>query len=66
LDQLNAKETSANLRALLDDHTKVEASGEQLKDIFLECILSKARKSLEHLKRYVEIYSDIFYPFYKD
>ena len=52
------------MKALLDDHTKIEASGDQLKEIFLECILSKARKSLEHLKRFVEIYSEIFYPFY--
>lgn len=53
------------MKAMFEDKTKIEASGEQLKDILLECILSKSRKSLEHLKRFIGIYSEIFYPFYK-
>ncbi len=46
---------------------ELEASGERLKEIFFECLLSRARKSIEHLKRSLEyfwadILSDFFQP----
>lgn len=33
--------------------------------ILVECILSKSRKSLEHFKRYLEVYyNEVFKPFF--
>jgi hypothetical protein len=66
LDKLNSKETPAYLKAaLIGDQAKIEASGEQMKEIFLECVISRTRKSLEHLKRFIEIYyNEIFQPFF--
>ena len=41
------------------------ASGEQLKDIFLECVFVRTKKSLEHLKLFVErFYTEIFEPWF--
>lgn len=35
---------------------ELESSGERLKEIFFECLLSRARKSIEHLKRSLEFF----------
>ena len=65
MDRLNSKETPASMRALLQDQAQLQTSGQQLKEIFLECIFSRARKSLEHLKRFVELfYVEIFDPWF--
>mmetsp|Transcript_41287 Transcript_41287/g.39761 ORF Transcript_41287/g.39761 Transcript_41287/m.39761 type:complete len:92 (-) Transcript_41287:646-921(-) len=56
LDKLNAKENQDNLMTFITDSGSIQVGEEHLKVVFLECILSKARKSLEHLKRYTEIY----------
>ncbi|CDW76937.1 cap binding protein [Stylonychia lemnae] len=66
LDKLNSKETPKNLfEALVGEQSKLEATGEQLKEIFLECIMARTKKSLEHLKRFIEIYyHEIIKPFF--
>lgn len=53
-DRLDAKETPAAMRALLfgaEGNTELLASGQVLKEIFMEAVFSRTRKSLEHLKR---------------
>ena len=64
LDKIISKEPPAAIReALFGD--QIEATGEVVKEMFIECILSRARKSLEHLKRFVEIYYvEILQPFF--
>lgn len=53
---MNAKESSENLKTLILDKSKLESSGDQLRVVVLECFLFKTRKSLEHLKKFVESY----------
>jgi hypothetical protein len=58
-DKLASRETPAQLKYfLLDggDEGQLQASGDILKEVFLECILERTRKSLEHLKRAVEAF----------
>lgn len=65
MDRLNSKETPANIRELLMNKSDLQASGQQLKEIFLECVFSRTRKSLEHLKRFVEVfYTEVFEPWF--
>lgn len=52
------------MMALLKDNSKFEQGEEVIKVIFLEAILSKARKSLEHIKKIVGKYSEIIQEFY--
>lgn len=67
MDRLNSKETPPNMKIFLDNASQFESSGVQLKKIFIECILSKSRKSLEHFKRYLEVYyTDVFKPLFLD
>jgi hypothetical protein len=43
----------------------MQASSSELKEIMIEVILFRARKSLEHLKRHIEIYyKEIFEPWF--
>jgi MIF4G like len=64
LDKLNSKETPERIKEFLDSGD-VQSSGQQLRQIYLECILSRTRKSLEHLKRQVEIhYHEIIEPWF--
>ena len=51
--------------AYLSDSTKYDSPQEVMKLIFWECILSRAKKSLEHLKRFVEIYQKVFIKFFR-
>ena len=46
--------------ALLKDPSKFEENTDVVKVIFLEAILSKSRKSLEHLKKIIEKYKEVF------
>ena len=64
LDKITSKEPATAIReALVGD--SVGQPTDLMKEIFVECILSRARKSLEHLKRFVEIYfRDILQPFF--
>lgn len=53
------------MKDFLDESAELQAGGQLLKEIFLECILSRARKSLEHIKRFIEIYyNEIFEPWF--
>lgn len=68
MDRLNAKDTPIALKQQLEgpqSSSALTASGEQLKEIFLECVYQRTRKSLEHLKRFVELfYSEVFEPWF--
>lgn len=64
MDRLSSKEPSDQLMSFLKDSKNFEASDEQIKEIFLECILQRTKKSLEHLKKFVELYQNIFFDFY--
>lgn len=46
--------------ALLNDPSKFESGMDVIKVIFFEAVLSKARKSLEHLKKIIEKYKEVF------
>ena len=49
----------------MQNQGEINASGNLLKEIFLDCIISRTRKSLEHLKRFIEVfYSEIFQPWF--
>lgn len=64
MDKLNAKETGQNLKVFLES-VELTSNGEQLKEILFECIMVRTKKSLEHLKRFIEIYyHDIIKPLY--
>ena len=65
-DLINQKTPPKELReALTGNQSKIESSGEQLKEILLECIVSRTRKSLEHLKRIIEFYyNEVMQPFF--
>jgi len=60
LDRILAKEDPETLLKLLNDRSMVETTGEPLKEMFLECILKKAERSYEHVKRLSDIYMVVF------
>jgi len=65
LDRLNAKDSPSVFKQQLETSSTLTASGEQLKEIFLECMYQRTRKSLEHLKRFVEMfYREVFEPWF--
>ena len=68
MDRLNNKDTPQQLKLQLEgpqSSAALTASGEQLKDIFLECVFVRTKKSLEHLKLFVErFYTEIFEPWF--
>ena len=60
LDKLSQRETPLKVKEFMESGAQVTASGENLKAVFLECLINKARKSLEHIKRTLEyFYTDI-------
>ena len=67
-ERLNQKVTPAEMKAFLDGDEgghELQARGLALKEVFLECVLDRSRKSLEHLKRFVELfYNEIFKPWF--
>jgi hypothetical protein len=64
-DKLQSKEPPHVVRQFLMESSEVQASGQELKAIFLECVFSRARKSLEHVKKSVEVfYNQIFEPWF--
>ena len=68
MDRINNKDTPQQLKAQLEgpqSSSALTASGEQLKDIFLECVYVRTKKSLEHLKLFVEkFYAEFFEPWF--
>lgn len=68
-DRIASRETPEAMKSFLlegGDQGQLQASGDQLKEIFLECILERTRKSLEHLKRAVEAFHvELFSHMYK-
>lgn len=68
MDRLNAKDTPSALKQQLEgpqSYAALASSGELLKEVFLECVFQRTRKSLEHLKRFVELfYAEVFEPWF--
>lgn len=64
MENINPKVSSEEMMALLKDETKFEKGLEVIKVVFMEAMLSKARKSLEHIKKIVEKYRTIVEEFF--
>ena len=64
MEKFNARESAESMLALLKEENKFEQGPEIIKVIFLEAILSKARKSLEHVKKIIDKYKQIFKEFF--
>lgn len=64
-DRLQSKESPAALREFLTSSPELQFSGQELKAAFLECFFKRAAKSLEHVKRFVEMFfTDVFEPWF--
>lgn len=55
-----------SLKTLLDDKEQIKSEGMQLKQMFLEILLTKYGASLEHITRGFEKVSNILEEHYKD
>ncbi len=64
MDKLNSKEQAETISALLHDSSKLQSEPEVIKEIFLEVVLKRATRSVEHVNRILMFYLAVFQGLY--